>query len=86
MTPHNATAIITGVELPPHGFTRNYTYLKIRDRLSYAFALVSVAVGLNLSGGTVQEARLALGGVAHKPWRDRCQSNAARAGAVCCGC
>jgi xanthine dehydrogenase YagS FAD-binding subunit len=62
--------IITGVELPSHGFARNYTYLKIRDRLSYAFALVSVAVGLDLSGGTVQEARLSLGGVAHKPWRD----------------
>jgi xanthine dehydrogenase YagS FAD-binding subunit len=45
--------IVTGVELPSHGFTRNYTYLEIRDRLSHAFALVSVAVGLDLSGGTV---------------------------------
>jgi xanthine dehydrogenase YagS FAD-binding subunit len=61
--------IITAVELPPQGFPLNYTYLKIRDRLSYAFALVSVAVGLSLAGETVSEARIALGGVAHKPWR-----------------
>ena len=52
------------------GFAANYTYLKIRDRLSYAFALVSVAVGLELDGGTIKEARFALGGVAHKPWRN----------------
>jgi xanthine dehydrogenase YagS FAD-binding subunit len=63
--------IITAVELPPQGFARNYTFLKVRDRLSYAFALVSVAVGLELQGGMIREARLALGGVAHKPWRDR---------------
>jgi xanthine dehydrogenase YagS FAD-binding subunit len=62
--------IITAIELPARGFADHYTYLKIRDRLSYAFALVSVAVGLDLSGGTINEARLALGGVAHKPWRD----------------
>jgi xanthine dehydrogenase YagS FAD-binding subunit len=62
--------IVTAVELPPRGFAGNYTYLKIRDRLSYAFALVSVAVGLELDGGTIREARLALGGVAHKPWCD----------------
>ena len=53
----------------PEGFARNYSYLKIRDRLSYAFALVSVAVGLKLEAGAIKEARLALGGVAHKPWR-----------------
>ncbi len=63
--------IITAVELPPKGFARHYTYLKLRDRLSYAFALVSVAVGLDIDGGTIREARLALGGVAHKPWRNR---------------
>jgi xanthine dehydrogenase YagS FAD-binding subunit len=62
--------IITAIELPARGFAANYTYLKIRDRLSYAFALVSVAVGLELEGGTIKEARFALGGVAHKPWRD----------------
>jgi xanthine dehydrogenase YagS FAD-binding subunit len=75
-TPHidsnlRADEIITAIELPPKGFARNYTYLKIRDRLSYAFALVSVAAGLELEGGTIREARLALGGVAHKPWRSR---------------
>ena len=62
--------IITAIELPPKGFAQNYTYLKIRDRLSYAFALVSVAAALELDGDTIKEARLALGGVAHKPWRD----------------
>ena len=62
--------IITAVELPPKGFAKNYSYLKIRDRLSYAFALVSAAVGLELDGDTIKEARFALGGVAHKPWRD----------------
>jgi xanthine dehydrogenase YagS FAD-binding subunit len=66
----NPGEIITAVELPPKGFARNYTYLKIRDRLSYAFALVSVAVGLELDGDTIKEGRFALGGVAHKPWRD----------------
>jgi xanthine dehydrogenase YagS FAD-binding subunit len=62
--------IVTAIELPPRGFAANYTYLKVRDRLSYAFALVSVAAGLQLDGDTIKEARLALGGVAHKPWRD----------------
>jgi len=62
--------IITAVELPARGFTVNYSYLKIRDRLSYAFALVAIAAALELEGGTIKEARLALGGVAHKPWRD----------------
>jgi xanthine dehydrogenase YagS FAD-binding subunit len=66
-----ADEIITAIELPAKGFAKNYTYLKIRDRLSYAFALVSIAVGLDIEGGTIKEARLALGGVAHKPWRDR---------------
>ncbi|NOJ41626.1 FAD binding domain-containing protein [Bradyrhizobium australiense] len=61
--------IITAIELPPKGFSTNYSYLKIRDRLSYAFALVSVAAALELDGDTIKEARLALGGVAHKPWR-----------------
>ena len=65
-----ADEIITAVELPARGFARNYTYLKIRDRLSYAFALVSVAAAMELDGDTITEARLALGGVAHKPWRD----------------
>jgi len=62
--------IITAVELPPRGFDAHYSYLKIRDRLSYAFALVSVAAVLELEGATITEARLTLGGVAHKPWRN----------------
>jgi xanthine dehydrogenase YagS FAD-binding subunit len=75
-TPHLDTNLhphemITAIELPARGFASNYSYLKIRDRLSYAFALVSVAAALELDGGVIKEARLALGGVAHKPWRDR---------------
>src|SRR5262249_23736829 len=70
--------IVTAVELPPQGFAANYTYLKIRDRLSYAFALVSIAAALELEGGTIKEARLALGGVAHKPWRDKAAEAALR--------
>ena len=65
-----ADEIITAIELPAQGFAKNYSYLKIRDRLSYAFALVSVAAALELEGGRIKQARLALGGVAHKPWRD----------------
>src|SRR5215471_274219 len=65
-----ANEIITAIELPARGFAKNYSYLKIRDRLSYAFALVSVAAALELEGGQIKEARLALGGVAHKPWRN----------------
>jgi xanthine dehydrogenase YagS FAD-binding subunit len=65
-----ARELITAIELPAQGFAANYTYLKIRDRLSYAFALVSVAAALELEGTTIKQARLALGGVAHKPWRD----------------
>jgi xanthine dehydrogenase YagS FAD-binding subunit len=63
--------IITGIELPAAGFAGHYSYLKIRDRLSYAFALVSVAAALEMDGDRIAEARLALGGIAHKPWRDR---------------
>jgi xanthine dehydrogenase YagS FAD-binding subunit len=63
--------LITGIELPAQGFAEHFAYLKLRDRQSYAFALVSVAVGLELDGNTIKEARLALGGVAHKPWRDK---------------
>ena len=70
--------IITAIELPAQGFARNYSYLKIRDRLSYAFALVSVAAALELEGDAIKEARLALGGVAHKPWRDTAAEAALR--------
>ena len=63
--------IITAIDLPAKGFSDHHAYLKVRDRKSYAFALVSVAAALEMSDGTIKEARLALGGVAHKPWRDR---------------
>jgi xanthine dehydrogenase YagS FAD-binding subunit len=66
----NPDELVTSIELPPRGFPTNYTYLKIRDRHSYAFALVSVAAGLELEDGTIKEAHFALGGVAHKPWRN----------------
>lgn len=61
--------IVTAVELPPEGYATHYTYLKLRDRLSYAFALVSVAAGMVVEGGRIVTARIAMGGVAHKPWR-----------------
>ncbi|UVL83254.1 xanthine dehydrogenase family protein subunit M [Pseudomonas sp. B21-028] len=63
--------LITAIELPAAGFAEHSHYLKIRDRASYAFALVSVAAALELEGPVIRQARLALGGVAHKPWRDR---------------
>jgi xanthine dehydrogenase YagS FAD-binding subunit len=62
--------IITAVDLPARGFAEHSAYLKIRDRARYAFALVSVASALELEGGVTRDARLALGGVAHKPWRN----------------
>jgi xanthine dehydrogenase YagS FAD-binding subunit len=61
--------LITAVELPSTPFARHSHYLKVRDRASYAFALVSVAVAVDLDGGTIRDVRIALGGVAHKPWR-----------------
>ena len=61
--------IITSIDIPKKGFAENYSYLKLRDRNSYAFALVSVATGLELENGIIKDARIALGGVAHKPWR-----------------
>ena len=61
--------MVTAVELPRPRFGANHTYLKLRDRLSYAFALVSVAAAVELDGDVIGEARIALGGVAHKPWR-----------------
>jgi xanthine dehydrogenase YagS FAD-binding subunit len=73
-TPHLDTVLdpgtlITAVVLPPNGIARRSSYCKVRDRASYAFALVSVAAGLEMDGTVVKDVRLALGGVAHKPWR-----------------
>jgi xanthine dehydrogenase YagS FAD-binding subunit len=61
--------LIIAVTLRPNGLAARSTYRKVRDRASYAFALVSVAAGLELEDGRIKHARLALGGVAHKPWR-----------------
>ena len=62
--------LVTGIDLPAEDCSTHYTYLKLRDRLSYAFALVSVAVAMRLgAAGTIEAVRVALGGVAHKPWR-----------------
>jgi xanthine dehydrogenase YagS FAD-binding subunit len=76
-TPHvdtnlGADEIITAVDLPAAArpFAARHAYLKVRDRASFAFALVSVAAALAMDGDTIIAARLALGGVAHKPWRN----------------
>lgn len=61
--------LITAVDLPPSHFAARSQYLKIRERTSYAFAVVSVAAALDIRDGLVQDARLALGGVATRPWR-----------------
>jgi xanthine dehydrogenase YagS FAD-binding subunit len=61
--------LITAIDLPPLPAAKSSFYLKVRDRNSYAFALVSVAAVLSVQNNKVQQARLALGGVAHKPWR-----------------
>ncbi len=62
--------LIVAVDLPALPFARRSTYLKVRDRATYAFALVSVAAVLDVGADrTIREARIALGGVAHKPWR-----------------
>ncbi len=72
--PHDDKALahgelITSIELPKNNFAANSYYLKVRDRASYSFALVSVAAGLELAGKKIKQARIALGGVANKPWR-----------------
>jgi xanthine dehydrogenase YagS FAD-binding subunit len=62
--------MVVAVRLEGNHFASHHTYLKLRDRLSYAFALVSVAAAMEVSDGKIIELRVALGGVAHKPWRD----------------
>ena len=61
--------LITAIELPPLAMAQRSTYRKVRDRSSYAFALVSVAAALEVEDGKIKDLRVALGGVAHKPWR-----------------
>ena len=75
-TPHIETQLeagdlITSVTLPPNGFADRSDYRKVRDRASYAFALVSLGAALDVQDGLMRNVRLALGGVAHKPWRAR---------------
>src|SRR4028118_337069 len=61
--------LIVAIDLPKSNFAKNSYYLKVRDRASYAFALVAVAAALELDGDRIRQARVVLGGVAHKPWR-----------------
>ena len=61
--------LIVAIEMPKNNFANKSYYLKVRDRASYAFALVAVAAALETSGNTIEQARVVLGSVAHKPWR-----------------
>jgi xanthine dehydrogenase YagS FAD-binding subunit len=72
--------LITEVELPPLGVAAHSTYRKVRERASFAFALVSLAAALDAADGTVRDVRLALGGIAHKPWRASAAESALRGG------
>ncbi len=74
--------LITAVDIPPLPFAARSRYRKVRDRASYAFALVSVAAALDVDGGRVRDVRIALGGVAHKPWRATQAENALRGAAA----
>lgn len=74
-TPHmdnnlNRDEIITAIELPKKGFAKHHAYVKVRERNSYAFALTSAAAAYELEDNVLSEVRIALGGVAHKPWRN----------------
>ena len=72
--------LITAVDLPPLGFSSSSRYRKVRERASYAFALVSVAAALQVRDGVVGDVRIALGGVAHRPWRARKAEDILRGG------
>ena len=72
--------LITAVELPALSLVARSTYRKVRDRASYAFALVSVAAAMDVESGMVRDVRLAIGGVAHKPWRAHRAENLLRGG------
>jgi xanthine dehydrogenase YagS FAD-binding subunit len=63
--------LIVAIDLPKSNFAKNSYYLKVRDRASYAFALVAVAAAFEIEGGTIRQARVVLGSVAHKPWRSQ---------------
>jgi xanthine dehydrogenase YagS FAD-binding subunit len=74
--------LILGVQVPDLPFARRSRYRKVRDRASYAFALVSVAAALDVADGVVGDARIAFGGVAHAPWRARAAEDVLRGGPV----
>jgi xanthine dehydrogenase YagS FAD-binding subunit len=61
--------LVTSIDIPKNSWAKNSYYLKVRDRASYDFALVSVAAGLEISGGVIRGSRISMGGVAPKPWR-----------------
>ncbi|MEA2321223.1 MAG: xanthine dehydrogenase YagS FAD-binding subunit [Solirubrobacteraceae bacterium] len=61
--------LITAVDLPPLSLARRSTYVKVRDRASFSFAVVSIAAAVDVAGGTVRDCRIAFGGLAHAPWR-----------------
>lgn len=63
--------LITAIDLPPLSFAVHSHYRKVRDRASYAFALVSIAAAIDIADGVIRDVRLAFGGVAHAPWRAR---------------
>jgi xanthine dehydrogenase YagS FAD-binding subunit len=63
--------LIVAIDLPKSNFANNYYYLKVRDRASYAFALVAVAAALDINSGRIRQARVVMGSVAHMPWRSR---------------
>jgi len=79
----NSGELITEIHLPPLAFARSSRYRKVRDRASFAFALVSLAAALDVEDGIVRNVRLALGGVAHKPWRAY-KAESTMAGAKAC--
>jgi xanthine dehydrogenase YagS FAD-binding subunit len=68
--------LITAIEIPALPFARRSLYLKVRDRASYAFALASAAVALDVAGGRIRDARVALGGIATRPWRSTAAEHA----------
>jgi xanthine dehydrogenase YagS FAD-binding subunit len=72
--------LIIAVTIPPNGVSARSSYRKVRDRASYAFALVSVAAALETDGGAIKDVRIALGGIAHKPWRAERAEAALRGG------
>src|SRR5436309_3153378 len=74
--------LITAVDLPPLTFATHSHYRKVRDRASYAFALVSVAAAIDVAGGIVRDVRIAFGGVAHAPWQARKAEAVLRGGAA----